>query len=71
MSDQGRFLVYCIEVYKRAKGATGRQVFDLFERYGAIDYVMGCYGALHTTGEEYIVSDIDRFIANRRRELAR
>ena len=68
MSERGRFLVYCIEVYKRAKGTTGRQVFELFERYGAIDYVMDSYGALHTTGEEYIVEDIDRFIANRRHQ---
>ena len=66
MSDEGRFLVYCIEMYKKAKGSSGRQVFDLFERYGAIDYIMDCYGALHTTGERYLIDDIDRFIANRR-----
>ncbi len=70
MSDKGRFLVYCIEMYKRAKSANGRQVFELFERYGVIDYVMECYGALHTTGTQYIVDDIDRFLANQRRELA-
>ena len=70
MSEKGRFLVYCIEMYKKAKQSSGRQVFELFERYGAIDYIMDCYGALHTTGERYIVDDIDRFIANRRRSLA-
>ena len=67
MSDQGRFLIYCIEVYKQAKHSTGRQVFEFFDRYGAVDYIMNSFGALHTTGEEYIVSDIDRFIANQRR----
>lgn len=66
MSDSGRFLIYCIEIYKAAKGSTGRQVIELFDRYGVTDYVMDCYGALHTTGERYIVDDIDRFIANRK-----
>lgn len=70
MSDQGRFLVHCIEQYKLAKGSTGRQVFELFERYGVIDYIMDCYGALHTTGTQYIVDDLDRFIANQKRSLA-
>ena len=70
MSEKGRFLIYCIEMYKKAKGSSGREVFALFDRYGVIDYVTDCYGALHTTGEQYIVDDIDRFIANRRRELA-
>ena len=70
MSEQGRFLVYCIEIYKLAKQKTGRQVFELFERYGVIDYIMECYGALHTTGEEYIVDDLDRFIAARERPVA-
>lgn len=69
MSDQVRFLAYCIEMYKRAKGATGRQVFELFEHYGAIEYIMDCYGALHTTGTQYIVADLDQFIANRKRSL--
>ena len=66
MSEKGRFLIYCIEMYKKAKGTTGRQVYELFERYGAIDYILDCYGALHTTGEQYIISDIDRFIANQK-----
>lgn len=65
MTEQGRFLVYCIEVYKQAKGLAGRQVLELFDRYGVADYIMDSYGALHTTGEQYIVDDIDRFIENR------
>ena len=51
MSREGAFLVYCIEAYKEAKEATGRQVYDLFEQYGVIAYVLDCYEALHTVGE--------------------
>lgn len=44
---------------------TGRQTIALFTRYGAIDYVLSCYEALHTTGTNYIVEDIDLFIEAR------
>lgn len=66
MSREGEFLIYCIEIYKRAKRASGRQVYGLFDRYGVLGYIRDCYGALHVTGDNYIVQDIDRFIANQK-----
>lgn len=63
MSEPGRFLIYCIEIYRRAKALTGRQAYDLFSATGADEYIRTCYGALHTTGERYIIMDIDEFIA--------
>jgi hypothetical protein len=60
------FLAYCVEIYKRAKNMTGRDVFNLFEKYGVLDYVTDCYGALHTTGAQYTIEDIDEFIASRK-----
>ena len=65
MSKQGEFLIFCIEIYKSAKNMTGKQAIGLFKQYGVIDYVMSCYGALHTTGTNYIVEDIDLFIEAR------
>ena len=65
MSKQGEFLVFCLEMYKAAKKMTGRQTIALFTRYGVIDYVLSCYEALHTTGTNYIVEDIDLFIEAR------
>ena len=62
MSAPGQFLIYCIEMYRREKGLTGRQTYDLFERTGADDFVLRCYGALHTTGERYILADIEAYI---------
>jgi hypothetical protein len=65
MSAEGKFLVYCLEMYRAAKNLTGRQALELFKRYGVVDYVMSCYEALHTTGTNYIVEDIDLFIEAR------
>jgi len=62
MSENGSFLIYCIELYRRAKNLSGRAAYDLFQRTGADDYVRRSFGALHTVGERYILSDIDGFV---------
>lgn len=64
VSDESKFLVYCIEMYRRAKGISGREAYDLFHSTGADDYVRRSFGALHTVGEGYILEDIEDFIAS-------
>ena len=64
MSESGKFLIYCIEMYRRAKQISGRAAYELFHSTGADEYVRRCYGALHTTGERYIIEDIDEYIAS-------
>lgn len=65
MSNAGRFLIYCIELYKATKRMTGKQVIELFNSYKVSEYIYSCFEALHTTGDNYIVNDIDLFIAER------
>ena len=65
MSSQGNFLIYCTEVYKNAKHLTGKQVAEIFTRYRVWDYVYSCFEALHTSGDRYIVEDIDLYIVAR------
>ena len=62
MSRQGDFMVYCTEQYKSAKKLSGKQVSELFSRYQVWDYIYSCFEALHTTGANYIVDDIDLYI---------
>ena len=66
MTNEGKFLVFCIEMYKAAKYMTGKQVIELFKQYNITDYILSCYEALHTTGANYIIEDIDLFIEARR-----
>ena len=65
MSRQGDFMVYCTEQYKAAKKLTGKQVAELFSRYRVWEYMYSCFEALHTTGANYIVEDIDLYIQAR------
>lgn len=62
MSREGDFLIYCIEQYKSAKGLNGVQVSELFSKYKVWEYIYSCFEALHTTGEKYIIEDIDLYI---------
>ena len=62
MSREGDFMVYCIEQYKSAKKLTGKQVSALFTNFHVWEYIYSCFEALHTTGANYIVEDIDLYI---------
>ena len=62
MDDKTNFIVYCIEEYKSAEDLSGKAVIDLFNRYRVIDYIRAYYEALHTTGRQYIVDDINLYI---------
>ena len=70
MSKEGNFLVYCTERYKSAKRLTGRQVSNLFSKYSVWNYIYSCFEALHTTGENYIIEDIDQYIEARKKRLS-
>ncbi len=65
MSKEGKFLIFCIEIYRPAKNLTGKQVAKLFREYGIYEYIISCYEALHTTGTNYIINDIDLYIEAR------
>lgn len=58
MNIELEFLIYCIEEYKRRHGTTGRDTYHLFERSGAMRYILNHYDALHTAGVEYTLDDI-------------
>ena len=66
MSKEGKFLIFCIEQYKSAKKLTGRQVSELFRKYRVSEYIVSCFEALHTTGTNYIIEDIDLYIEARK-----
>ena len=70
MTRRGDFLIYCVEIYKNARHLTGQEVSKLFARYDVWDYIYSCFEALHTTGENYIIEDIDLYILERKPETA-
>ncbi|MEA1910785.1 MAG: DUF3791 domain-containing protein [Spirochaetota bacterium] len=60
------FTVFCLESYKTAYRLTGKEVINIFDKYNVINYIESFYDVLHSTGQEYIVADIDKFIKSRK-----
>lgn len=65
MSREAQFTVFCMESYKIHKALTGRQVSELFEKYGVFEYIQEFFDVLHTTGYQYINHDIDIYLQAR------
>ena len=65
MDEKTPFIVYCLEEYKSVEKLSGKAVIELFNRYRVIDYIRSYYEALHTTGRQYIVNDINLYIKAR------
>ena len=53
------------EPFKMWLAEVGKEVMQLFRKYNVCEYIMRCYGALHTTGTNYIINDIDLYIQAR------
>lgn len=63
MSREGKFMIHCTECYRLNKHLTGAEVSELFSRYGVFEFIMRYFESLHVNGEQYIVEEIDEFIA--------
>lgn len=60
------FVSFCVEAYKMHIGQNGEAVVNLFEKCGVVDYLVRFYDVLHTQSKQWIVEDIDEFIAKRK-----
>ena len=65
MSIETNFIIFCMENYKAYKSLTGKDVAQLFDKYGVYDYLRDFYDVLHTTGHQYINHDIDIYLKSR------
>lgn len=66
--DIALFISFCIEQYKMAKGLTGEEAMRILSRYGVLDYLNEFYDVLHTQGGQWLLADMDEFIANRKKK---
>ena len=45
---------------------SGEEVLDMFTKYGVTDYLNKCFEPLHTQGRQWLIDEIDEFIAIRK-----
>jgi len=65
MPEIVKFKAFCLERYKFEHKLSGKDAIHLFMQFGVLDYIGSFYDVLHTFGDQYIVQDIDLFIAAR------
>ena len=70
MDSKTRFLIYCMEIYKRAENLTGVQVLERFSRYNLFDYVLEFYEVLHVHGVSYILQDINNHTSEQNKAVS-
>ena len=62
MEKEMAFVIFCIENYKVYRNLSGKETLKLFDDYGVLDYLENNYDVLHTTGDRFLVNDIDEFL---------
>jgi hypothetical protein len=60
------FVTFCIENYKEYKNISADETLFIFNKYEVIGYLEAVYDTLHTQGKDYIMSEIDGYIKNRK-----
>ena len=68
--DLAYFLSFCTEQYKNEKHLSGSDAMDVMSKYGVLDYLAKHYEMLHTQGRQWLMEDIDEFIALRKKEVS-
>lgn len=65
--DVLEFVIFCIENTAIHLGKSGREVLKLLKDDSDIldEYIIPCYGVLHTLGKEYLVRDISELMQER------
>ena len=65
LQDISYFITFCVEQYKKWKNVSGAEVVQLFDQYGVLEYLSANYETLHTQSHQWIIDDINQYIANR------
>ena len=68
--DIAYFLSFCTEQYKNEKHLSGSDAMEVMSKYGVLDYLAKHYEMLHTQGCQWLMEDIDEFIALRKKEVS-
>ena len=67
--DIAYFLSFCTEQYKNEKHLSGSDAMEVMSKYGVLDYLAKHYEMLHTQSRQWLMEDIDEYIALRKKEV--
>jgi len=61
-SAEGKFFVFCVEIYKAAKGLTGKDSYHILSEPQTMRFILDNFNRLHIIGQKQIVKEIDNAI---------
>lgn len=65
MLDEALFMeARLFRMFRESRGLSAREANHVFESQGIWTFLENCYDALHLEGDEAILNDIDRKLAN-------
>ena len=67
--DIAYFLSFCIEQYKMERRLSGEDTMSLFEKYNVLPYLSDNFEVLHTQGRQWLIEEIDDYIAKQKEEM--
>lgn len=67
--DIAYFLSFCIEQYKMERRLSGEDTMNLFEKYNVLSYLSDNFEVLHTQGRQWLIEEIDDYIAKQKEEM--
>jgi hypothetical protein len=62
MNKQQEFAIFVLEMYRSAKGLSGRELVDLFCRHGIWEAIESNYPIWHIERPENFIEEIDALI---------
>ena len=65
------FQLFCLESYRNAKGISGKKALNEFKKADVFSFLSESYDLLHTQSQNYIVSEIKRYIKHNYGTLSR
>ena len=68
--DIAYFLSFCIEQYKEAKHLTGAEAVRILSQSGVLDYLEQHYEPLHTQSRQWLMKEIDDYVAKEKGRAA-
>ncbi len=61
------FVSFCIEQYKHRHGLRGEEAMAYLQEVGVLQYLADNYEVLHTQSAQWILEDMEEFIALRKK----
>ena len=56
------FYLFCLESYRSTRGISGLKALNKFKKANVFSFLSDSYDLLHTQSQNYIVSEINRYI---------